>query len=149
MEVSATIKDLLMSPVLRRVLCNPTDQFSWRPNSMIQARLSRKELGAFDCLTLGLLLMSWYKGPHIVVPDLGFYGRNMHVSLVEDGRLVAGVDYLDELKRRAPDLRDAVMRMDKKPRGAIYADAEELARYDCKFPPHTDGYDTFIKAAMA
>ena len=37
-EVSALIDDLLVSPVLRRVLCNPTN-FSFNPNSVIQARI--------------------------------------------------------------------------------------------------------------
>jgi hypothetical protein len=39
-EVSALIDDLLVSPVLRRVLCSPTN-FSFNPNSVIQARIDR------------------------------------------------------------------------------------------------------------
>jgi hypothetical protein len=46
-EVSALIDDMLISPVLRRVLCNPTN-FSFNPKSAIVAKISRNELGDFD-----------------------------------------------------------------------------------------------------
>jgi hypothetical protein len=46
-EVRGMLDNLLASPVLRRVLCNPTN-FSFNPNSTILARVSRKELGEFD-----------------------------------------------------------------------------------------------------
>jgi hypothetical protein len=75
-EVGALIDDLLVSPVLRRVLCNPTN-FTFNPNSVIQARKDRVELWDFDALVLGLLLMSHAKG-QVVVPDFGFYGRDIH-----------------------------------------------------------------------
>jgi hypothetical protein len=38
-EVSGLIDDILFLPVLRRVLCNPTN-FSFKPNSVILARLN-------------------------------------------------------------------------------------------------------------
>ena len=48
-----------------------------------------------------------------------------------------------------PRLRQSVLLIkDKKATNATYDDAAELAKYDCKFPPHTDGYDTFMKACM-
>ena len=88
--------DLLTSPVLKRVLCNPGDQFSFKPNSVILAKIDRAELGEFDALVLGLLLMAHYKG-QVIVSDFGFYGRDAHVSLIREGRLIAGVNFLDEL----------------------------------------------------
>jgi hypothetical protein len=63
-EVGALIDDLLVSPVLRRVLCNPTN-FSFNPNSVIPARIDRVE--DFNALVLGLLLMSHAKG-QVVAP---------------------------------------------------------------------------------
>jgi hypothetical protein len=66
-EVQGMIGDLLMSPVLKRVLCNPGDQFSFKPNSVILAKIDRAELGELDALVLGLLLMAHYKG-QVVVP---------------------------------------------------------------------------------
>jgi hypothetical protein len=33
--------------------------------------------------------------------------------------------------------------------GVTYEDATEIAKYDCRFTPHTDGYDKFVKRAMA
>jgi hypothetical protein len=61
------VADLLASPVLSRVLCNPTN-FSFNPNSVILARLNRAELGDFDALILGLLLMAQCKR-QVVVHD--------------------------------------------------------------------------------
>jgi hypothetical protein len=37
--------DILISPVLKRVLCNPKDQFSFKANSLILARINKVELG--------------------------------------------------------------------------------------------------------
>jgi hypothetical protein len=94
-EVSGMIDDLLASPVLTRVLCNPTN-FSFNPNSLILAKLDRAQLGEFDALVLGLLLIGHFKG-QVVVPDFGFYGRDAHVSLIRENRLIAGVNFLGEL----------------------------------------------------
>src|SRR6195952_3741320 len=52
-EVTGMVGDLLQSPVLRDVLCRPTN-FSFTPNSTILARINRAELGDFDALILGL-----------------------------------------------------------------------------------------------
>jgi hypothetical protein len=41
-EVNGMIDDLLASPVLRRVLCNPTN-FSFNPRSLIRAKIDRVE----------------------------------------------------------------------------------------------------------
>src|ERR1700735_26576 len=74
--------------VLRRVLCNPMN-FSFNSNSVIQARIDRAELGDFDALVLGLLLVSHAKG-QVVVGDFGFYGRDIHSRLIREEQLIAG-----------------------------------------------------------
>ena len=104
-EVTAMIADILTSPILRRVLCNPKDQFSFNPRSVVLARLNRAELGDFDALVLGLLLINHFKG-QIVLPDFGFYGCDAHISLIRENRLIAGVNFLDELPLR---LRNSVL----------------------------------------
>jgi len=96
-EVWAMIDDLLESPVLKRVLCSDGNEFQFGgSNKKVVARINRAELGEFDALVLGLFLMAHYKG-QLVVPDLGFYGREAHVALVREGRLIAGVNHLAEL----------------------------------------------------
>ena len=108
-EVSELIGDLMVSRVLKRVLCSP-----------------RAELGEFDALVLGFFLMAQFRG-QVIVEDLGFYGRDAHVSLMRENRLIAGVNFLDEL----PDkLRKAVLLIeDKVGMSATVDDAETLARY--------------------
>jgi hypothetical protein len=53
-------REPLVSPVLQRVLCKPTN-FSFK-TSVILAKLDRVEIGDFDALVLGLLFMAHYKG---------------------------------------------------------------------------------------
>ena len=139
------LRRILRSPVLKRVLCSSGRQFSFNPRSVILARINRAELGEFDALALGLFLISSFKG-QVVIPDFGFYGRDIHTSLVRENRLVAGVNFLDEL----PDkLRQSVLLMnDKMPSGATYDDAQTLARY-ARLLPGTNEYNDFVHAAMA
>jgi hypothetical protein len=119
------------------VLCRPTN-FSFNPRSTILARLNRAELGEFDALVLGLLLMAHYKG-QVVVPDFGFYGRDAHVSLIREERLIAGVNHL----------RQAVLLIDEKEaKGATYEDAETLAHY-ARIDKNAQKFDWFIQEAMA
>ena len=119
------VRRILRSPILRQVLCNRTN-FPFKPGSVILTRVNRAELGEFDALVLGLFLMAHFKG-QIVVPDFGFYGREAHVSLIREGRLIAGVNTLVELP---PKLRQAVLLIkDKKGSGTTFDDAETLARY--------------------
>jgi hypothetical protein len=94
---------------------------------------------------LGLFLMAYYKG-RPVVPDLGFYGRDAHVRLIREGRLIAGVNFLSELP---PKLKNAVLLIeDKEGSGTTYQDAETLARYARK-APGTKGDSDFVSGAMA
>jgi hypothetical protein len=145
------VGDLLASPVLRRVLCEIEPVFSFNPRSRIQARINRAELGEFDSLVLGLFLIGQYKG-QVVVPALGFYGRDVHTSLIRENRLIAGVNYLDELKRKAPELREAVLLMkEKAAKGATFKDAVELAEIAGLRPDfmrEDNDYNRFIQGAM-
>lgn len=142
-EVSGMVDDLLASPVLKRVLCNPTN-FSFKTN-VILAKLDRAQLGDFDALVLGLLLMAHFKG-QIIVPDFGFYGRDAHTSLIRENRLVAGVYSLSEL---SPKLRQAVLLVrDKEAAGATVEDAETLAKY-ARLSPGTVGFNDYVQAASA
>ena len=115
--------------------------FSFNPKSAIVARISRKELGDFDALVLGLLLMSHAQG-QVVVPDLAFYGRDFHSRLIREERLIAGVNFLDELP---PGLRKSVLLIsDKVPSGTTVDDAEELARYE-RLIKGTNAFNEFVE----
>lgn len=143
LEALATVDDVLISPVLRRVLCNPTN-FSFNPNSKILARIDRAEVGEFDALVLGLLLIAHFKG-QIVVPDFGFYGRDGHVSLIREERLIAVVNFLGELPAK---LRQAALLIDKKvPSGTTGEDAETLAQYKGLLP-RTVAFNDFVQGAI-
>ena len=83
-----------MSPVLKRMFCGKPN-FTFTPRSMIVARVNRAELGDFDALVLGLLLMASYKG-QVIVLDFGFYGRDAHISLIRENRLIAGVNFIGD-----------------------------------------------------
>jgi hypothetical protein len=145
-EVSLMMSSLLFSPTRRNVLCKPTN-FSFNVNSVIQARINRAELGDKTALTLGLFLMSHYKG-QLVVPDFGFYGRDIHSRLIREERLIAGVYHLGEL---SPALRKTVLLIDQKiPSGATVEDAEELAKYvRPALGRDTNKYRAFIEDAIA
>jgi len=108
-EVRGLIDDILVSPVLRSVLCRPQN-FSLNPRSVILARLNRAEIGEFDCLVLGLFLAASFEGT-ICVPDAGFYLRDAHRSLIRENRLVLGVNHLSEL---SPKLRAAALLIENK-----------------------------------
>jgi hypothetical protein len=102
-EVKALMDDILGSPVLRGVLCTDGNDFSFGGhNTKISARINRAELGDFDALVLGLLLMSHAQG-QVIVPDLGFYGRDFHSRFICEERLIARVSYLDELAKGPPE----------------------------------------------
>lgn len=143
-EVTGMMGDLLQSPVLKRVLCDPTN-FSFSPNSFILARLNRAELGDFDALILGLFLIGHFKG-QLIVPDGGFYLRDTHLSLIRETRLIAGVNFLSEL---TPKLRNSVLLIeDKVASGTTFQDAETLADY-ARIPRGTNAYNSFIDQAMS
>lgn len=143
-EVEALISDILQSPVLRRVLCSSDNQFSFSERSRIVARINRAELGEFDAFVLGALLMNHYQGT-VVVDDLGFYGRDVHCSLIRENRFVARVNFLKELPEK---LRKSVLSItDKKTRGCLFEDAELLAKYAGHIPG-TNAFNDFVSDAM-
>lgn len=55
-EAKATVDDLLLSPLLCKVFCEPNDNsFSFKKAARIVARPNRGEIGDFDALVLGLV----------------------------------------------------------------------------------------------
>lgn len=128
-EATATVQDLLLSPILKRVLCrNPNFSFT----GSIVAKLDRAKLGDFDCFILAQLLIGQHKG-QVIVPDFGFYGRDFHVSLIRQNRLTCGVNYLAELP---PKLQQAVLTIkDKKIYRTTKEDAERLITYTSHLNP--------------
>jgi hypothetical protein len=81
----------------------------------------------------------------VVVPEFGFYGRPMHVRLIRENRLIAGVNSLNELE---PKLRQAVSLMpEKKASGSTVEDAEVLAKH-ARLAPGTTGFTDFVQAAI-
>lgn len=137
------VQRLLRSPVLKRMLTSPTN-FSFKPRSSILARVNRAELGEFDALAIGLLLMSHYKG-QLVVPDFGFYAREHHSALLRENRLIAGVNFLEELPHK---LRRLCLLQPTVPSGAIFEDAETLASA-AQLIRGTNEYNDFVHQAMS
>jgi hypothetical protein len=138
------IRRILRSHVLTRAFCNPCN-FSFRPGSVIQARINRKEIGEFDALTIGLFLMAHYRGPHIVIPDFGFYGRDFHTSLIREQRIVIGCNTLSELP---PKIRQAALLFDEKIAShARLEDAELLAEYSGLIRG-TNAYNDYVSEAV-
>lgn len=122
-EAVATVEDLLLSPVLRQVLCRPTN-FSFK--GAVVVKLDRASLGDFDCFVLASLLIGQSEG-HVIVPDFGFYGRDFYVQLVRQERLIAGLDLLSSLP--APLQQTALSIKDKTVYRTTREDAERLSFY--------------------
>lgn len=121
-EALAAVDDVLFSPIVHQVLCNPAN-FSFK--GTILARLNRAELGDFDCYILGNLLISQYRGP-IVIPDFGFYAHPGHSALFRQNRIVAGVNSLDDV----PGFKNQLLVVDTKVGSHCTSDdAKELALY--------------------
>ncbi len=142
------IADIIASPVLQRVLCRPGKDFSFTAHSVVLARINRAELGAFEARVLYLVLMSMFEG-QLVIPHLGVAARDIHETLVLQNRLIAGVDYLDQLP---PRLKSALLLMSvKRGRGALHHDAELLARYEGLRPDPVrldNPYNRYVNEAM-
>ena len=133
------VETLLVSPILASVLCKPAN-FSF--NGTILARLDRAALGDFDCFVIANFLISNYKG-HVIIPDFGFYGHRGHMSLIRQGRLTAGVNYLEESA-----MRNELLLIDHKIASHCTAqDAEVLAGYSGLIP-HTNAYNEFVSGSI-
>jgi hypothetical protein len=139
-EALHTVNDLLLSPVLRRVLCGDGKPFKFGEGTTV-AKLDRAELGDFDAFILGALLMGQHQG-QIVVPDFGFYGRPLHAYLIRQDRLTAGVRFLEEVPRQ---LAQALLTIaDKQGKQCTFDDAEMLAGY-AGLVPGTTGHTAFVE----
>jgi hypothetical protein len=129
------IQTLLLSPVLKRVLCNT---LNFRFEGTVLARLDRAKYGEFDCFVLAQLLISQFKGT-VVIPDFGFYGRDYLTYLIREERLVCSVNSLSEV---SPKLRDALLLMeDKEGKECSFDDARTLAGYRGLVPGTTAHVD--------
>ncbi|MFN3658190.1 MAG: hypothetical protein ACK4UO_13115 [Pseudolabrys sp.] len=117
------IETILFSPVLRSVLTKPTN---FPMNGIVLARINRAELGDFDAFALAAFLIGQFQG-QVVVPDLGFYGREMHTALIRQNRLIAAVNFLGELPAK---LQQAALTIkDKTAYRTTLEDAERLVVY--------------------
>lgn len=142
-EALGMVEELLLSPVLRSVLCGGGKPFKLGEGTTV-ARLDRAMLGDFDAFVLGSLLIGQSQG-QIVVPDFGFYGRPLHVSLIRQGRLTAGLQTLSEVSR---PLAQALLTIpDKHGAGCTYEDAETLAAY-AALVPGTNEHTDFVQRTM-
>jgi len=92
---------------------------------MILARLSRAELGEFDALVLGLLLIGHFKG-ELIIPDFGFYGRETRVSIIREDRFIAAVNFLGELPSK---LRNDVLLIKDRHASGATADATHTSKF--------------------
>jgi hypothetical protein len=106
-DAQETIDDLLESPLLKAVLCGGGKPFKFGEGTTV-AKLDRAVLGDFDAFLLGSLLIGQHQG-QIIVPDFGFYGRPLHLSLIRQGRLTAGLNTLSELGRPDDKFRQGVL----------------------------------------
>jgi hypothetical protein len=124
-DAQGIIDELLFSPLLRRIFCGKPN-FKLSADRTIIAHINRADLGETDALLLGNFLALQYQG-QIVFEDFGFYGRPLHISLIRQNRLVAGLQYLDELPK---SLQQALLGMKHK---TIYrvvpSDADALLPY--------------------
>lgn len=142
-EALGMVEELLMSPVLSRVLCGGGKPFRFGEGTTV-AKMNRATLGDFDAFILGALLMGQHKG-QIVVPDFGFYGRPLHASFIRQDRLTAGVRLLEEVPRQ---LAQALLTIpDKHGHGCTFEDADTLAKY-ARLVPGTNAYTDFVERAI-
>ena len=142
LDAHQKIQTLLLSPVLKRFLCNPTN-FSLQ--GIVLAQLDRSRLSEFDCFVIANLLISNYPG-QVVIPDFGFYACAFHSSLIRQRRLIAGVNFLDEV----PALKNNLLLIETKlARHASAGDAEILADLCSGFARGQKGHTDFIQDAVS
>lgn len=136
-EALATVNDILLSPLLQKVLCNPTN-FSFK--GAVVVRLNRAEIGDLDAFLLASLLIGQSKG-QIIIPDFGFYGRDFYTPLIRQNRLTAGLFFLDEV---SPKLKKTLLMIkDKRGEGCVWEDANTLADY-AHLSPGTVAHTEFV-----
>lgn len=146
------VQRLMRSPVLRKMLTGKPN-FVLDPTKRTFARLNRAELGDFDARAIAYFLIALFPGT-VIIPDFGFYGRDLHTALIRENRITAGVRSLKRIERNCPDLHDELLLIENKViKGALYPDAVTLADYDetasgARLKEDTIGYDDFIRDAM-
>ncbi len=112
------IQRLFLSPTLSRFLKPAATNF--RLDRTVIAVLDRSILGDFDAFVIGNFLISAYPG-QIVIPDYGFYGCQFHTTLIQQERLILGVNYLDQLPKELKD--DVLLILNKAVRRCTSKDA--------------------------
>src|SRR5262249_22987481 len=107
------------------------------------AKLDRATLGDFDAFVLSCLLISQHQG-QIIVPDFGSYGHPLHMSLIRQRRLTAGVRTLDALPF------DTLLFDVKYGSRCTPEDAETLAKYAGLTPgrnEHTEYVQSLVRGS--
>jgi hypothetical protein len=142
-EALATVEDLLLSPVLRRVLTR-------KPNFDFRRSVIASLDGMYheDARKLASMLIGQHQG-HIIVPDFGFYGRPLHLSLIRKKRLTAGLNTLSEAP---PSLHQPLLTVPEQyGAGCTYDDAVVLAKRAGLVPDFSredNPYNRFIREAV-
>lgn len=141
MDAYQKIQTLLLSPVLNPFLSKNTN-FSF--SGILIARLDHADPIAFDSFLLANLLIANYKG-QIVISDFGFYACPFHTSLIKQNRLIAGVNFLDEV---APKLRQSLLLIDEKIGSHCTPDDAEVLASFTGIAPNTNAYTDFIQRSI-
>lgn len=133
------IQTILLSPVLRHFLTNPTN-FSFK--GTILAELDRTVLPEFDCFLIANLLIANYSGT-IVIPDYGFYACTFHSQIIRQNRLMVGVNFLDEVKNK----HHLLLMKRKIASRCTNEDARTLAEYN-GLVEGTNAYTDFVQRSV-
>lgn len=120
------IGTLLLSPVIRNIVCQEHSTFSLTGHKIIIANLSRAKIGDLTARLLGSLLITRAETP-VYINDLGFFSSDYLATLFPKGGYTVALRFLTELKN-APALKQAAPAIeDKYIFRTTSDDAEELA----------------------
>jgi hypothetical protein len=142
-EALATVEGLLLSPTLKRVLTRkPNFAFTRSVIATLDSMYHE------DARKLASMLIGQHKG-HVIVPDFGFYGRPLHLSLICQKRLTAGLNTLSEAP---PSLVQPLLTIPEQyGSGCTYDDAVVLAKRAGLVPDYSredNPYNRFIREAV-
>jgi hypothetical protein len=139
-EATTMVDDLLLSPVLKDVLCKPTSRWVLSGASIV-ARINRAELGDHDAKILGALLISQFKG-QIIVPDFGFYVPRLTYpgEPADCGRVHTFRNWTRSCGSCAYSWGTGTA-------GCTYEDAQVLAKYE-GYLPNTNAFNAVVQRAM-
>ena len=96
-QIEAKLGTLLLSPVMRRTLEDPSTYYIGKTKILI-ANLSRSKLGDTTSKLLGTLLISQATTP-VYINDFGFYASGHLASLFSQGGYTVALQFLEELSR--------------------------------------------------